>query len=150
MRTRAAWPTLSHQSHQDGVGDPHDEERIDVETVAILLGWLVALGRAGTGVAFLAKPDAAARKWVGESLQATRYLVRAVGGRDVAIGVGIAWALLADSDPAAWILASVAADCFDAAAGAAMLDGRERTLTVTMAGGFAVLGVAAAAALFAT
>lgn len=121
-----------------------------MELVALILAWLVALIRAATGVTFLAAPQPTADKWVGESGLAARYLVRAVGARDLVLGAGLAWALATDTGPAGWLLASVAADGFDAMTGSTMLTGRHRTRTLVAAGGFGVLGIAAFVLLMAT
>lgn len=114
-----------------------------MELAAALLAWAVALIRAATGLAFLAKPEAAADKWVGDSGLPARYLVRAVGARDLVLGAGLAWALAADSEAAAWLVASIAADGFDATTGLTMLSGEYRTRTAVAAGVFGVLGLLA-------
>ena len=108
----------------------------------------VGVGRALTGVYFLAAPAAGAKAWVGDDRPASRYLARAVGGRDLAIGAGVLWALRTPGEsPLPWVVASVVGDGFDAAFGAAMLDEAHRSKAVALAGGFGVLGALTAAAL---
>lgn len=121
-----------------------------MELVALVLAWLVALIRGATGVAFLATPQPVAEKWVGDDDLPARYLVRAVGARDLVLGAGLAWALLTDTAVAAWLVASIAADGFDAATGQTMLSGPYRTRTVAAAGGFGVLGILAVVLLLAS
>lgn len=121
-----------------------------MELLAVVLAWLVAVIRGATGAAFLAVPGTAAEKWVGDSSLPARYLVRAVGARDLVLGAGLAWALATDTASAVWLLASIAADGFDAVTGLTMLSGRHRTRTVAAAGGFGLLGGLAVLLLFAT
>lgn len=120
---------------------------MDAYEIGVVLAWIVGVARALTGIAFLAAPDRAAESWVGSSTTPARYLVRAVGGRDLAIGGGIIWALLFDGTVGAWVLASVAGDLFDGVSGAAMLSGSHRTSTLAFAGGFGLLGIVTLALL---
>lgn len=116
-------------------------------TVALVVAGAVALLRAATGLWFLADPHRPARSWVGTTGLAARYLVRAIGGRDLVLGAGLAWALVTDSVPLAWVVASVAADAVDAGTAAAMLTDPHRRQTLIFAVGFGLLGLVAAALL---
>lgn len=115
--------------------------------IAVVLAWMVGIARALTGVAFLISPERAARSWVASTSTPATYLVRAVGGRDLAIGAGVVWALLSEDTVGAWILASVAGDVFDGASGVLMLSGSERAKTLAFAGGFGLLGIVTLALL---
>jgi hypothetical protein len=77
-----------------------------------------ALGRAGIGAAMLAAPGLVARSWVGEAggSPGARVLTTALGGRDVAIGLGLARAVRSGDRAAPWLLAGVFADAVDLAA----------------------------------
>lgn len=108
---------------------------------------LVGVGRALTGIYFLTRPSAGAKAWVGDDSVPTRYLARAVGGRDLVIGVGALWAMRNDDSPLPWVVASVVGDVIDTAFGAAMLDAEHRAKTIKLAGGFGVLGAVTAVAL---
>ncbi len=76
----------------------------------------VALARAGLGLAALVEPELVARPWVGEAGrgEGPAVLARALGGRDLALGLG---ALAAAADPprlSAWVVAGGLADAVDA------------------------------------
>lgn len=108
---------------------------------------VVGVGRALTGAYFLAQPAAGAKAWVGDSSPSSQYLTRAVGARDLVIGLGALAAVRNDESAMAWILASVVGDVLDAGSGALMLDEPYRQKTIMLAGGFGVLGAAVALAL---
>jgi hypothetical protein len=103
----------------------------------------VALGRTALGVAALVSPTLIARPWVGEvSGPALRVLGRALGGRDLALGLGALAALRQDTGAgAAWVGAGALSDSLDVLA----------TLTawreLPPAGRWLVLGTAGGAAL---
>lgn len=118
-----------------------------MEVVALVLAWAVAVGRALTGVWFLAKPRQVADSWLGATGLPVSYLVRSVGGRDLMIGLGLAAALLADRSAVPWVIASVGGDAVDAGAAMAMLSGEPRRRSLLFAGGFGLLGVATAVLL---
>ena len=61
------------------------------QTVARVL----ALGRAAVGVALVAVPARAGSGWVGEASRrpGTQVALASVGARDVALGLGTAWAV---------------------------------------------------------
>ena len=76
----------------------------------------IALGRVALGAALLVAPERIGRSWIGPAgtERSVEVMARAVGARDVAIGVGGAAALLSGSDSArAWMLAAAAADLGD-------------------------------------
>ena len=123
---------------------------MELSTIATIGAWVVGGGRALTGVYFLADPSAGAQTWTGGTQAPTRYLARAVGGRDLAIGAGIIWAILADQQVVPWVLASVAGDAVDAAFAGAMLDDEHKSKALALAGGFGVLGAVTAALLAAS
>ena len=61
----------------------------------------VAVGRVGLGVVALTRPAVVARPWVGPTgeSQAGRVLGRALGGRDLALGLGTLAALQSSAGP---------------------------------------------------
>jgi len=120
---------------------------MDLHTIGVVGAGVVGTGRVLTGLYFLAQPREGATAWVGESSAGTRCLVGSVGGRDVAIGAGVLWALATDSSATPWVLASVASDLADAGFAASTLDRDHRKRAVVAAGGFAALGLATAALL---
>ena len=123
---------------------------MDLHDIGVAGAVLVGAGRALTGLYFLARPEAGARAWVGDTSTSASYLVRAIGGRDLVIGAGVLWAVAADASPAAWVLASVGGDLVDATFASTMLDADHRKKAIAMAGGFGVLGAATAALLLAS
>ena len=121
----------------------------------------VAVGRIGLGVAALARPAALTRPWVGPTGEdrAGRLLGRALGGRDLALGLGTVAALRQASAAgsqngngqaaATWVGLAAVADGFDLLITAAywgQLPARSRWLIAASAGGAAGLGLAAAVA----
>jgi hypothetical protein len=128
----------------------------------------LALGRTAIGVAALASPALIARPWVGEaSGPAARVLGRALGGRDLALGLGALAALQRVPLPrvplprvppgpagraGAWVGAGALADSLDALVTVAAWDELPpagRWLVAMSAGGAAVAGAAAAWSLLA-
>ena len=115
----------------------------------------VAAGRVAIGVIALARPSVPARPWVGASADdvTARVFGRALGARDLALGLG---ALAALQGPAAgagsaraWFAAGALSDTLDVVASA--LAWRElprvtRWLVAASAGGAAVTGAGAALA----
>ena len=71
--------------------------------------------RAGLGVAALAAPTVVARPWVGRDarLGTVRVLGRALGARDLALGLGALLALRRDRPTRGWIEAGGLADMGD-------------------------------------
>jgi hypothetical protein len=113
----------------------------------------VAAGRVVLGLTALAWPSVPARPWVGTAADdlAARVFGRALGGRDVALGMG---ALAALQPPAgepgsasAWVAAGALSDALDVAASLASwreLPRMTRWLVAGSAGGAALTGAAAA------
>jgi hypothetical protein len=109
-----------------------------------LLARGLAAGRVALGIALVAAPDVATRRWLGEASAddpGRQIAVRGLGARDVALGVGTLVALRGDGDlrrAAHWLEAGVVADLADAASTAVTED-----LDVSRATGIAVaLGAA--------
>ncbi|HEY0717063.1 MAG TPA: hypothetical protein VGD68_05565, partial [Streptosporangiaceae bacterium] len=114
----------------------------------------VAVGRVGLGLVALTSPAVVARPWVGPSgdSQAGRMLGRALGGRDLALGLGTLGALRRPAGPgsgqvaAAWVGLSGLADGFDlliTVSSWRTLPPRERWLVALASGGAAALSLAA-------
>jgi len=113
----------------------------------------VAAGRVALGLTALAWPAVPARPWVGASADdlAARVFGRALGARDLALGLGALAALArpgAGPGPAAsWVAAGALSDALDVAASVASwrdLPRLTRWLVAASAGGAALTGAAAA------
>jgi len=112
----------------------------------------VAAGRVALGLTALAWPAVPARPWVGASADdlAARVFGRALGARDVALGLGALAALRPDAEPrsaASWVAAGALSDALDVAASLASwqdLPRVTRWLVAASAGGAALTGAAAA------
>ena len=116
----------------------------------------VAVGRVALGVAALAWPSVPARPWVGTAAAddvAARVFGRALGARDLALGLG---ALAALQDPAeagaarAWVAAGALSDALDVVASLSSwgeLPRVTRWLVAASAGGAALAGAAGAVTL---
>jgi len=116
---------------------------------------VVAAGRVALGVTALAWPSVPARPWVGAAADdvAARVFGRALGARDLALGLG---ALAALRGPAAqtgsaraWVAAGALSDALDVVASLASwrdLPRVTRWLVAASAGGAAVVGAAGALA----
>jgi hypothetical protein len=113
----------------------------------------VAAGRVGLGLVALAWPVVPARPWVGPATDdlPVRVLGRALGGRDVALGLGALAALRSPAGgrgPAsAWVAAGALSDALDVAASVRSWRELPRTgrwLVAVSAGGAAVVGAAGA------
>ena len=118
--------------------------------------WAVAAGRVALGLAALARPSVPARPWVGAAADgvAARVFGRALGARDVALGLGTLGALrslAAEPGPArAWVAAGALSDALDVAATLSSwrdLPPKGRWLVVVSAGGAALTGAAGAVAI---
>lgn len=103
----------------------------------------LACGRVAVGVALVLAPSLAARGWAGPEAArpATKVFLRALGIRDLALGLGTLRALNRGEDPVVWARYGAAADGVDAAA--TVLGYR----ALAPRGRFAVLLLAAAAAV---
>jgi len=116
----------------------------------------VAAGRVALGLVALARPSVPARPWVGAAADdlAARVFGRALGARDLALGLG---ALAALQRPAAgpgsacaWVAAGALSDALDVAASLASwreLPQGSRWLVAASAGGAAMVGAAGALAV---
>lgn len=116
----------------------------------------VAAGRVALGLAALARPSIPARPWVGEAADdlAARVFGRALGARDLALGLG---ALAALRRPAAepgsacaWVAAGTLSDGLDVVASLCSwreLPRRSRWLVAGSAAGAALAGAAGALAM---
>jgi hypothetical protein len=126
-----------------------------VPALARRAAWAVAAGRVALGVTALAWPSVPASPWVGGDSDelATRVLGRALGARDIALGLGALAALrrqAAEPGPArAWVAAGALSDALDVAASLASwgeLPKAGRWPVVVSAGAAAVAGAAGALA----
>ena len=124
---------------------------------------VVAAGRVALGVAALARPSVPARPWVGASADelGARVFGRALGARDIALGLGALAALriapagsagaqAAGAQAGAWVAAGALSDALDVAITVAAwpeLPRITRWLVAASAGGAAVAGAAGALAL---
>jgi hypothetical protein len=116
----------------------------------------VAAGRVALGVAALAWPSIPARPWVGAAADdlAARVFGRALGARDLALGLGALAALqrpAAESESAsAWVAAGALSDALDVVASLSAwseLPRGSRWLVAASAGGAALAGAAGALAM---
>jgi hypothetical protein len=78
----------------------------------------LAMLRVGLGVVAFSAPTLPARPWVGSdaSRPAVRTLARALGARDVALGLGTVVALRGGASTSGWLAGSALADAGDAVA----------------------------------
>lgn len=111
-----------------------------------MLARLLAIGRVLIGVALVAAPGPAGRRWIGPDADraGTEVILRGLGGRDVALGLGALAALEAGTPVRRWLEAGVLADLGDAAAMSVVgddLPASTRLGTFGVAAGAAVLGV---------
>ena len=100
--------------------------------------------RVAIGVALLAAPGPAAKRWLGDVSEepGAQVAISGLGGRDVAIGLGTLWALGGSKRaPRAWLIACAAADLADLAA---TLRSRRGLSTPAIAGTVALAGGSAA------
>jgi hypothetical protein len=116
----------------------------------------VAAGRVALGLAALAWPAVPARPWVGAAADdlAARVFGRALGARDLSLGLGALAALqrpgTEPGSAGAWVAAGALSDALDVAASLASwreLPRLTRWLVVASAGGAALTGAAAAVTL---
>jgi hypothetical protein len=103
-----------------------------------------AAARAAIGIALLAAPGPAARRWLGDVSDApgAQVAIAGLGGRDLALGLGTLWALggrKRRSRP--WLVASAGADAADLVS---TLRSRSGLSTAAVAGTVAVAGGSAA------
>jgi hypothetical protein len=87
---------------------------MDTRTLTRLHG----LARVGVGAALIAAPRAVTAPWLGRAARkpATQVPVRAMGARDLAIGLGLAYAAGQGQGARPWLWAGIIADAADFAA----------------------------------
>jgi len=116
----------------------------------------VAAGRVALGVTALAWPSVPARPWVGAAADgvAARVFGRALGARDLALGLGALAALQGPGAEAgsarAWVAAGALSDALDVVASVSSwreLPRVTRWLVAASAGGAALVGAAGSLAL---
>lgn len=112
----------------------------DLKSAVRPVAGLWGLARAALGAAALVKPADVAGLWVGKvrPAHAGAVLARALGGRDIALGVGMATAAATGREVLPWIIAGGAADAVDTAATLVSwrrLPGRGRLIVLVLAGG---------------
>src|SRR5918911_695589 len=118
-----------------------------------VLGALISLGRLVFGVAFIAQPNLMERSWIGKQARVpgAQVLARAVGARDLALGLGGVQAVArGDGSARPWLGAAALCDAVDF--GATLAAGRRipkqpRAGVLVIASVFSLLSAAAAAAL---
>jgi hypothetical protein len=118
-----------------------------------ILAGLISLGRFVFGVAFIAEPKLMERAWIGKQarLPGAQLLARAVGARDLALGIGGLQAVKRDDGSARpWLATAAICDVVDF--GATLTAGRgiprqARTGVLAIAGVFSVLSAIAAVGL---
>ena len=118
-----------------------------------ILAGLISLGRILFGVAFIAEPTLMERAWIGKQarLPGAQLLARAVGARDLTIGLGGLQALIRnDGSARPWLAAAAVCDAVDF--GATWTAGRgiprqARRGVLAIAGSFSVLSALAAVGL---
>jgi hypothetical protein len=118
-----------------------------------ILTGLISFGRLLFGVAFIAEPKLMERAWIGKQarLPGAQLLTRAVGARDLALGLGGLQALTRnDGSARPWLAAAAVCDAVDF--GATWTAGRgiprqARSGVLAIAGVFSLLSAIAAVAL---
>jgi hypothetical protein len=118
-----------------------------------ILAVLISVGRFLFGVAFIAEPKLMERAWIGKQarLPGAQLLARAVGARDLALGLGGLQALSRDDGSARpWLAAAAVCDAVDF--GATWAAGRgiprqARSGVLAIAGVFSLLSAIAAVGL---
>ena len=118
-----------------------------------ILAGLISLGRFGFGVAFIADPKLMERAWIGKQarLPGAQLLARAVGARDLALGLGGLQALTRDDGSARpWLAAAAVCDAVDFGAtwtAGAGIPRQARSGVLAIAGVFSLLSAIAAVGL---
>jgi hypothetical protein len=116
------------------------------------LALLLARGRIAVGAAFALAPGLAGRLWIGADATrpAVKVVARALGAREVALGLGVVIALDRGAPVRGWLEGATLADAVDMVATLLAGDSiprRARRTIVLVAGGSAALGAALARAL---
>jgi hypothetical protein len=99
-----------------------------------------AAARAAIGVALLAAPGPAGKRWLGDVSEqpGAQVAISGLGGRDLAVGLGTLWALGGRRRGSrAWLIASGGADLADLAA---VIRSRRGLSTAAVAGTAALAG----------
>jgi hypothetical protein len=110
-----------------------------------ILGVLISVGRLLFGVAFIAQPKLMERAWIGKQarLPGAQLLARAVGARDLALGLGGVQALTRnDGSAGPWLAAAAICDAVDFGATWTADRGiprQARKGVLAIAGGFSLL-----------
>jgi hypothetical protein len=118
-----------------------------------ILAGLISLGRFVFGVAFIAEPKLMERAWIGKEarLPGAQLLARAVGARDLALGLGGLQALARnDGSARPWLAAAAVCDAVDFGATWTAKQGiprQARSGVLAIAGVFSVLSAITAVAL---
>ena len=100
--------------------------------------------RAAIGIALLAAPGPAAKRWLGDVSEepGAQVAISGLGGRDLAIGLGTLWALGGRKrGPRPWLVASAGADVADLVS---TLRARGGLSTAAVVGTVAIAGGSAA------
>ena len=115
-----------------------------------ILGLLISLGRFVFGIAFIAEPKLMERAWIGKQARVpgAQLLARAVGARDLVLGLGGLQALNRDDGSARpWLGAGAICDAVDFGATAAAgrtIPAQARRGVLAIAAVFSVLSTIAA------
>lgn len=113
---------------------------LDAATTARAAG----AARAAIGIALLAAPGPIGKRWLGDVSErpGAQVAISGLGARDLALGLGTAWAAGARKrGPRAWVIASGAADLADLVGA---LRAREALSTASVVGTVALAGGSAA------
>src|SRR5205823_5963053 len=113
---------------------------------------VLAVGRIAIGAPLVVDPPLITRRWIGRQeagRRTSQLLARGVGGRDVALGAGLAAALARDADVPVWLVAGAVADAADVAGaviGGDALPAAGRWGAIALGAGSIVCGLAIAIA----
>jgi hypothetical protein len=112
----------------------------------------LAAGRAAIGAACLAAPQPTVRGWIGADASRTgaQLLARALGAREVVLGLGAIAAMQRGRGARAWLAGAALCDATDLTVTLLLRDRLPRpgaALVAALAGGGAAVGAATAAAL---
>ena len=110
-----------------------------------MLAAAIGAGRVLFGLALLASPRSLGRSWIGPAAETAggTAAVRAVGARDLVLGLGVLLAARRGAPLRGWVEAGVAADSADVAitlAGFGGLPPMGRLVTLATAGASAIVG----------
>ncbi len=113
---------------------------------------LLAIGRIGAGAAFLLAPKVAGRGWFGDAVDhpGTLVAIRALGIRDLVLGLGAYRALDVGGDAETWVTLGIVCDAVDATATATSirhLPTATALATIAVASAAVATGLAGRAAL---